>query len=341
MGILLNCNAILKAGVKIKRRGDRLTGFAKILLISLAACLVMSISPPLAVVSGLVWGVTLLLGIFWTGRRQLLIIFALNVLLLFGIAGDRVLFFLLIFGLPSLIMALQLGSQKGYYEVQARGMLSVLLLVSLFLGTAYFANQGKYISVTPQEIEAQVDANLEMLDNSGMLRFYEQQGMSLDQLKSQVTAVYIWFFRHLPAWYYIQAMLAVFVTLRLGAYYGRTRGLPIPPRKPFAEEIMPWTVAWVVIAGLILMLWGWEGANVWYYVGSNLVVTSVPVAIYFGTATMVYLWRRMSSRARRWWSAIIILNLLLFTLPTIFFLGLLGLFDSLLDYRGLEPKKEG
>ena len=97
-----------------------MTGFAKIMLISLAACLVMSTSPPLATVSGLVWGITLLLGGYWTGRTQMLIIFALNVLLLLGVAGDRVLFFLLIFGLPSLIMSLQLGNQKGYYDVQVR-----------------------------------------------------------------------------------------------------------------------------------------------------------------------------------------------------------------------------
>ena len=318
-----------------------MTGFIRIMLISLAACLVMSTSPPLAAVSGLVWGITLLLGIYWTGRRQMLIVFALNVLLLLGIAGDRALFFLIIFGFPSFIMALQLGSQKGYYEVQMRGILSALLLVSLFLGIAYGMNQGEYIFVTPEEIEAQVDTNLVLLDDSGLLQFYEQQGMSREELKGQFTAIYTWSFRHLPAWYYIQAMLAVFVILRLGTYIGRKRGLPIPPSTPFAEEVMPWPVAWVVIAGLILMLWGWGGANVWYYVGSNLVVASLPVSIYFGSATMVYLWRRLSDRARRWWSAILVLNILFFTLPAIIFLGLLGLFDSLLDYRGWESKKEG
>ena len=318
-----------------------MTGFTKIMLISVAACLVMSNSPPLAAVSGLVWGITLLLGIYWTGRRQMFIIFALNVLLLLVIAGDRVLFFLLIFGLPSFIMALQLGSQKGYYEVQVLGILSALLLVSMFMGIAYWANQGEYIFATPEEIEAQVDTNLAILDDSGLLRFYEQQGMSREELKGQFTDIYTWSFRHLPAWYYIQAMLAVFVVLRVGTFIGRNRGLPIPPSKPFAEEVMPWPVAWVVIAGLILMLWGWGGANPRYYAGSNLVVASFPVAIYFGSATMVYLWKRLSGRVRRWWSAILVLNMLFFTLPAIIFLGLLGLFDSLLDYRGLESKKEG
>lgn len=301
----------------------------------------MSLSSPLAVVSGLVWGVTLLLGIFWTGARQLLIIFVLNTLLLFGIAGDRAWFSFLIFGLPSLIMALQLGSQKGYYEVQARGILSVLLLVSLFLGTAYFANQGEDISVSPQGIKAQVDANLEILSDSGMLGFYEKRGMSREELRSQFTEIYIWSFRHLPAWYYIQAMVAVFVILRLGIYYGRTRELPIPHPKRFSEEVMPWPIVWIVISGLVLMLWGWGGTTPWYYVGSNLVVTSVPVAIYFGIATMAYLWKRMSVRARQWWLAIIVLNVLFFTLPAMVFLGLLGLFDSLMNYRRLEPKKEG
>ena len=271
------------------------------MLISLGACLVMSVLPPLAAVSGLVWGITLLLGIYWTGHRQMLIIFSLNVLLLLGIGGDRVLFFLLVFGLPSLIMALQLGSQKGYYEVQMRGILSGLLLVSMFMGIAYWVNQGDYIFVTPEEIEAQVDANLVMLDDSGLLRFYEQQGMSREELKGQFTAIYTWSFRHLPAWYYIQTMLAVFVILRVGTYIGRNRGLPF--RLQALRRRMPWLVAWVVIVGLILMLWGW---GVTPSIRSAQSGSGVfPVAIYFGSATMVYLWRRLSGRARRWWSAIL------------------------------------
>lgn len=315
--------------------------FVKVLLTSSAACLIISASPPFAAAAALAWGIILLLGGYWLKGRQILIVFGLNTLLLFGLAGNSILFFLLVFGLPSLIMALQLGSQKGYYEVQTWGMLSALVVVGVFLGVAFYAGQDSAFTASPQEIEIQVDANLKMLEDTGLLRFYEQQGLSPEELKSQFTAIYVWSFRHLPAWYLIQAILAVFLILRLGIYFGRIRGLLFLDKRPFAEEVMPWPIAWVVIVGLILMLSGWGTGNIWYYTGSNLVLTSAPIAIYFGAATLVYLWRRMSVRARRWWGLIMILNIMFFTVPAIFFVGLLGLFDSLLDYRGLEPKKEG
>lgn len=315
--------------------------FVKVLLASSVACLILSTSPPLAAAAALAWGIILLLGGCWLGGRPILIVFGLNTLLLFGLAGNSILFFLLIFGLPSLIMALQLGRQKGYYEVQTWGMLSALLVVGIFLGVAYYAGQSSAFTVSPQEIEIQVDANLKMLEDTGLLHLYEQQGLSPEELKSQFTAIYGWSIRHLPAWYFIQAILAVFLILRLGTYLGRTQGLLFADKRLFAEEAMPWPIAWAVIAGLILMLSGWGTGNIWYYTGSNIVLTVAPIAIYFGVATLVYLWRRMSARARRWWGVILILNVMFFTLPAIFFVALLGLFDSLLDYRGLEPKKEG
>lgn len=315
--------------------------FVRVLLITSAACLVIGTVPPLAVVAALLWGVTLLLGGHWLEGKQTIFIFGLNMLLLFGLAGNSFLFFPLIFGMPSLIMALQLGNQKGYYEVQRWGMLSAVFIVGLFLGVAYYTGQENYLETSPQMIEVQVDANLNMLEETGLLRIYEQQGLSAEELSSQFTSIYEWSWRHLPAWYLIQSLLVVFVVIRIAAHYGRRKGLPLLERKPFTEESMPWPVAWVVIIGLALMLSGWEAANQWFYIGSNLVVASAPVAIYFGVATMVHFWRRMSVRARRWWTFILILNIMFFTLPAIIFIGLLGLFDSLLDYRGLEPKKEG
>lgn len=316
-----------------------MTGFSKALALSSAACLVMCVSPPLAVISAIIWGITLLLGGNFLGRGQLFLILGLNLLLLFGVAGNSILFLLLIFGLPSFIMGFQLATQKGYHELQIWGMLSAILLVSLYLGMAFYYSD-PYDKIIPEQINRNVEESIKIVEDSGMLQFYQQQGLSQEELKTELTAIYYWAYRHLAAWYYLEAMLAVFVVLRLGAYVCRRNGLVILKHRPYSDEIMPWPVAWVVIAGLALWLWG-QGQNTnWYYVGSNLLMTAIPITLYYGIATLVYLWHRISVLARRLWSIVLMLTILIFPLPAIISVGLLGLFDSLLEYRGREPKKE-
>ncbi len=337
MATSFNSSPIWKG--KSKKRGEILTGFAKVLFLSSAACLVMSASPPLTVVSAIIWGITLLLGGYFLGRTQLFLIFGLNLLLLFGVAGNSILFLLLIFGLPSFIMGLQLAAEKGYYELQVWGMLSAILLVSLYLGMAFYYSN-PYQNIIPEQINSNVEESIEIIEDSGMLQLYQQQGFSPDELKTELTTIYNWAFRHLAAWYFIEAMLAVFVVLRLGAYVSRRKGLAILIYRSYAEEIMPWPMAWVVIAGLTLWLWGREQYTHWYYIGSNILIATLPVTLYYGMATITYLWHRVSVLARRLCLIFLGLTVLIFPLPAVIFIGLLGLFDSLLDYRGLEPKKE-
>jgi len=78
-----------------------------------------------------------------------------------------------------------------------------------------------------------------------------------------------------------------------------------------------------------------------YYFGSNILVIATPITLYYGVSGLTYLWRQATPRTRRWALISLIAICLLLPLAAIFFIGLLGLFDSLLDYRKLDYKKEG
>jgi hypothetical protein len=116
--------------------------------------------------------------------------------------------------------------------------------------------------------------------------------------------------------------------------------LPILIKKPFGEEVMPWQFAWGLILALSLWLLDRDNMTSIYYVGSNLLVIFGMIALYFGLSSLAYRWGIMNPRSRKWILTIFILASVSFPLPTIIFTGLLGLFDSLLDYRKVRKKEE-
>lgn len=308
-----------------------------LLLISSAACLVMGLFPSLIYAGGIVWGIALFLGGHYVSRANLMLIFGLNVLL-YGLAGGSSLFHLLIFGMPSLIMGLQLSMQKSYYELQKRGMLSALLLVSLFMGLVYY-NAGDAVNLQT-EINTSLEETLQLYEANGLIELYEQQGLDRETIINSMKAMGQWLYMHMPALYYLQAILAVFLVLNLSAYIARKKKLGILNHKPFAEEIMPWQFAWFVIVALGLWLWGRDDLTRIHYVGSNLLVIAAPVVGYYGMACLAYLWRGLTPKLRPWVLIVFIINILVLPIAVVLFLCMLGLFDSLLDYRKLAHKKE-
>ena len=148
-------------------------------------------------------------------------------------------------------------------------------------------------------------------------------------------------FNHLPALFFLQAILLVFLILYFSSLLAAKRKLPVLQRQPFSEEIMPWQLAWLVIAGLGCWLLGREEMQLIYYAGSNILFIMVPITVYYGTSHLVYRLKRWQGKSKKWVIALIIMVTLFFTVSAIIFIGLMGLFDSLLDYRKLRRKKEG
>lgn len=305
-----------------------------ILLVSSLACAAMGLFPSLSFVTGIIWGVSLVIGGYFLNRRHLLMILGLNILLLYGLAGSSILFWLLVFGIPSFIMGLLLADQKGYYELQKWGIFVAVLLTSLFVGLTYDSVK----NLSANYIQTEFDQYLSQ--NGSLLSMYEEQGVTREEIINSLEEATNWIVMHLPAFYYLQAILAVYLVLLFSSYISQKNKFPILLRKPFREEKMPWQFAWVVIIALSLWLWGRDDMGNPYYIGSNIMLVAAPVTAYYGLSVLAYQWSRIPRRPRRWLAGLFVIIMLLLPLPFIFFIILLGLFDSLLDYRKLDQKKE-
>jgi len=317
-----------------------LPGFVYFIVISSLSCLLINSYPSSAFIGGIAWGVSLVLGGNFLTRKKLGILFGLNILLLYGLTGSSSLFILLVFGIPSFIIGLLLSLKKGYYELQKWGMVSAVVLVTLFMSLAYYNTGNGLIPNLQYEIDNYVQESVNLSEDTGFLKFYEQQGISQEDMKENIAIVAHWMVVHLPAFYYIYTILAVYIILSLSSYISRKKNLSILARRPFREEIMPWQFTWVIIIALSLWLWGRDEMMNIYYVGSNLLVITSLITMYYGLSCIAYRWEKMNPKRKGLALILFIITIFVFTLPAIIFVGLLGLFDSLLDYRKLNHKKE-
>lgn len=301
---------------------------------SLAACL-MAVIPQLTFIIAIAWGASLIMSSLYLERIQVLIIFGINVLLLYGIAGGSTVFFYLsFFGAAVLVMAVLSTAHCDYYRLQKWGLITAVIGVSLFMGLIYL-NTGE-IGMT--EMEAQLGSYLQdTLQESGFFDIYEERGISNAEIEERLLSSIV---RHLPAFYYLQAIMVVFFMLLLASFLSLKRSIQRLKKKPYVQEIMPWQLVWVVITGLGLWLWGKDQANTIYYIGSNILLVMAPITIYFGLATVVYKLGYKKAAGSKLIIVLIIILSIVFPLSALIFLGLIGLFDSLLDYRKLRLKGE-
>lgn len=276
------------------------------------------------------------------GFIQLLALVGSNILFLLLLGDSALTLDLLIFyAIPILTAAALLKKKKSYYAVLGASILAALVSVLLYMGISYgyLGNEG--IDNVKSGINLAADNSLAWAEQSGFMQFYEQRGISRDEIKQAYTDLAHLLLVFTPALLAIQAMLAAFLIVYGSSRLYRKKQLPGLERRPFREEIMPWQLAWVVIAGLACWLLGREQMNWLYYSGANILAVAFPVSIFYGCATIVYWLQRLPAKSKVWIVALVVLLGLFFSVPTIIFIGLTGLFDSLLDYRKVRRKKEG
>lgn len=311
-------------------------------LISLLTCLAMLTLPVLTFILAICWGISLLLAGLLLNQKQLAVILGLNVMLLYGLSGDSSLFFYLsFFGLPFMVMSFLANKDvNGYYDILKRGLLAAVIGVTFFMGFMYFTTGG----VGTKEIETQMDnyfrESWPQYEKTGALDYYQQRGFDKQQIKTEIDGFIHSFARHLPAFYYLEAIIITFLTLYFSFLICRKRRIERLIKKPYTEEIMPWQGAWVVIAGLGLWLWGRDNNAIIYFTGSNILTVCVPITIYFGFSAIFYKIKQQKTWIKKWVIAGIIILSLFFTLSMIMFTALVGVFDSLIDYRKLRNGKE-
>lgn len=320
-----------------------LASFLRFFLITSALILIMVKIPLLAFFIALIWGAAFILSAFYLPKKYVFLIFAANMILLYLAAGiANMAFYLAFTGIAVLVMTYMASENKGYYELQKWGIFTAVFSVSVFISFMYFSTGDIGIKELEEDFKGYLQESLDMYEETGFFELYSNEGITRDKVEQDFLKITDIVARHLPAFYYLQAIMAVFFSLLLASYVALKRGIVRLNKKPFAEEVMPWQLVWAVILGLILVLAAPRtGANAYlYYAGSNLLAVMFPVSVYYGISALVYRIQDMNVKARRWFIIFLLIATLIFSISILVFASLVGVFDALLDYRKINKAKE-
>lgn len=324
--------------------------FHSFLIISTLSIVLIGFMPGLILPLAILWGATLVAAGVYLHKKKLLLLYLINIITLFGLGvlGGAVVLqalqFLLLemtfFGAAAMVMGWLANRGQDYYQVQKWGMLVAVIGVSLFLGIVYLGSGQIGTGEMERQLNQAYEETLEIYEESGALEKYEERGFSREDLDKSFQHFSQLIIRNLPAIFYLQAILAVFFMLLLGAFWSKRSGTSRLIRKPYSEEVMPWQLVWVFIFGLALCLGGKDRLLWVYYSGTNLLVVMTVISMYYGVAAVIYQLRRSWESTRKWLGAALIILSVVFIPSAVIFFSVMGLFDALLDYRRLRIQKE-
>lgn len=308
--------------------------------ISLISCFFLANLPGLTLIFAALWGATLIISALYLVKKDLIFLLIINLGVLYFLAGASNLFFyLFFFGIAAIVMSLLVFRNKGYYELQKWGIISAVMGVSIFLGVIYLTTGNIGINLFEEQLQTYMAESIDHYEELGILDFYEKRGIVKAELEEKMNGLASKIAKHLPAFYYLQAILVVFFMLLIAVWVSLKRSILRLKKRPYSQEIMPWQLAWLAIAGLILWLVGRENMSLIYFAGSNILLILVPITMYYGLSAITFKFRQRKLQKRKWLILIIVILCVVFPLSAVIFLSIIGLFDALIDYRKLRIEK--
>ncbi len=316
-------------------------GFIIFLLGTSIACAAMALLPGITIISAIVWGALLILAGLYFNLNKILMIYFINIIVLFLMGGaSNFLVYLAFYGMTVIVMTILAIYSYDYYHIQQRGIIAGVLGVSFFLVFSYLSTGGIGINELEAELNSSAAESIRVYEDLGVFDVYEQMGINQVEFEMSLKRTTSAFARHLPAIFYNQAIIAAFLMLFLASYISRKRNIERLKKKSFSEESMPWQMVWIAIAGMGLWIWGRDELNYVYYTGSNILWVTVPIAIYYGLSTIIYKIAEHKRSTRVFMIIGLILLIVVFPLSAIIFVSIIGLFDSLVDFRRLRMGQE-
>lgn len=304
-------------------------------------CFIMGLIPEFAMIFSIIWGTLLITAAIVLKKSQLLILFFINLIILLIIAGgSNFIFYFTFFGMSAFVTAILTAYKSDYYELQKWGTIFAVLGVSLFLLISYLLTGDIGISEMQQSLQTAAQESINTYKEMGLFETYEQMGISQSEMEESIKQTIAAITMHLPAIYYIQAIITVFFMIFFASYLTLKRDIQRLKRKPFSQEVMPWQLVWIVILAIGLWVWGRDELNYVYYAGSNILVVITPIAMYYGTSVLAYKIKQLNRSQRNLWISGLIFMALVFLPSAIIFLSMLGLFDALINLRRLPAKQE-
>lgn len=297
------------------------------LLVSVAALA----APAMSMILALLWGALLIAAGTHLDKRKLLALFLSNTIVIAAIGGvGNLLYLLAFFGMPAMVMGFLTLTMKNYYITRRWGVAALTVGVGLYLGALYYFSGTTYLAQQVNDMVAQASG---YYDTQSWISLYEQIGLTEVQVKQGLENMAANFLHHLPAIFYVQGILAVFLMLWLASFFTWNQLAIRLNKRPFAQELMPWELVWLVNLGLALWLYGWDERGLIYYAGSNILVVMAVISFYYGLASVVFRLRHEKGRGRSWMVFLLVILALFFPMSALGFLCILGIFDSLLGLR--------
>jgi hypothetical protein len=282
----------------------------------------------------------LLLSALELPRTQVFLIFLLNMsIITWGMGLSAAYFYLAGFGLPVLVMCVFIAENKDYYTVRKGGLIAAAAGISLYLIIVYLLTGSIGIADFQDVLRNSVNESLEWYRSWGVLDNLSTNGISEETLRLQLDLMAQTLPQYLPSYYYLQSLATVFFTLLLANRISMNDAKKRLNKQPYFLDIMPWQLVWLVIIALALLLWGRNHQILAYLAGANTLVIMVPVAIYFGFCSLSWRLKSVKASTRKWLVALIVILSIFFIPSALTFLALIGLFDSLIDYRKLRSRK--
>ncbi|MGI6467728.1 MAG: DUF2232 domain-containing protein [Syntrophomonadaceae bacterium] len=320
-------------------RGDAMGSFIIYLLLTVLASLAMLATPTVAMITALIWGTLLIIASLHLDAVKLIALFIANLIVVAYVGGIPSLIYILAFyGIPAVVMGLLTSKQRGYYEARRWGATALITGVSIYLGVLYQSGGGSYFAEQVNQMVMQASAYYE---SQGWTQLYQQAGITQEEFNRTLQRIGANLLHHLPAIFYVQGLMAVFIMLWLASFFAFNQASERLKKKPFAHEMMPWELAWLVNIGLALWLIAWDERNLTHYIGSNILVVMAVISFYYGLASLVFRIKYESRRGRIWVILLLAVLALFFPLSALGFLCILGIFDSLLDLRKPFTRQEG
>ena len=214
-------------------------------------------------------------------------------------------------------------------------VISTVLLIGLTLITAQISleeqRQGMYETV---------DRSIEFYERTGMIRTFEEQGMTREDIKVLLTETLDLFFRVLPAMLVIASMITAFANFIMARLVLTRVGFNPPQFPPFSEWRLPWYGIWGLIAGWGSYLAGdYYGLSFWRILGQNVMIAYGMILFVLGLAVFTYFFKKyqLSFFSRMLISLLFIMIFNIAILVTVS----IGMFDMILDYRKLNKREKG
>lgn len=224
---------------------------------------------------------------------------------------------------------------KKYGGGKTFAVVTVVCVVSFLLGTLLsFWVSGIPVKEGINEMVTMVNSVFDTLENQEQLAEMLPPGMGMDEyiatLKKLTTAIF-------PAALIVYSMITVWLNYFIGYLILRKMGYQVTPLPAFSRWQMPLPFLWLAMAGLAFGIAGrfWE-IELLNTISINLLYVTMPLFLLSGLSFICYYLQHQQIPMML--KTMVVLGLILFAAFGVILLIILGLCDTLFDWRQLQKR---